>query len=254
MGPVIHTANAQEERRGNKAMAQHQNQGSFDPLKVEREQAKCDESHMGHRRVGNDLLQVNLPQGGKGSIDDPDKAQRVHQRHEVQRSHWEERDGESKESIGPQLQQDTCKDHRPSRRRFHVGFSHQHQHGTNKGVQKELIRRTDLPLSRPPYANDHEHGQKHRFEEDVEEKKIQKTEDRDHTHFQKKECNAVLLDLGMDVHPPYKQADRDKEGGQHKEEQGDPINPKRDRHIAQWQPAQGGHELKLRGGGVEDHP
>ena len=88
MGPVIHTANAQEERRGNKAMAQHQNQGSFDPLKVEREQAKCDESHMGHRRVGNDLLQVNLPQGGKGSIDDPDKAQRVHQRHEVQRSHW----------------------------------------------------------------------------------------------------------------------------------------------------------------------
>ncbi len=59
---VIDDADAQEERTGDDAVGEHLEQRAFEALLGHREDTGGDEAHMGHRRIGDELLHVLLRQ------------------------------------------------------------------------------------------------------------------------------------------------------------------------------------------------
>ncbi len=75
----------------------------------------------------------------------------------------------------------------------------------------------------PPDADDQEHRDQPRLEEQIEQDQVQRREDADHQPFQHQEGDHVFLDPHLDV-PAGQDGQRHQEGGQHDEQDGDPVD------------------------------
>ena len=71
---VIHHANAKEQRAGDKTVADHLHDGTFNTLHVKSKNTDSDKPHMRHRGIGNQFFHVLLHQRNQRGIDDGDNA------------------------------------------------------------------------------------------------------------------------------------------------------------------------------------
>ena len=171
-------------------MAQHLEHRPLHPLKVAGEDAHGNEAHVRHRRIGDQLLHVRLPEGHQRRVDDGDGRQGEDQRREIDRRLREHGQGEAQEAIAPHLQQHAGQDHRPRRRRLHVGVGqpgvhrphgHLHRERREEGQEEHDLqtwREVELHQGRDRGgARDHGHGQdrrqhQHRAQQGVEEELV----------------------------------------------------------------------------------
>ena len=80
---VVDDADAEEEAGRDDAVRQHLEDGAFDALRREGEDAERHEAHVGDGRIGDQLLEVGLHQRDQRGVDDGDDRQREHQRREL---------------------------------------------------------------------------------------------------------------------------------------------------------------------------
>ncbi len=150
---------------------------------------------------------------------------------------------------------------------IHGDHGYQHQDRANEGIEEKLKRGVDTLLAAPD-TDDQEHRDQTCFEEQIEQDQIQRTEDADHQRFQHEEGDHVFLDAVLHV-PARGDGQRHQEGGQHHEQDRDPV----DTHLVlqPHQPFALFHELEAgvfriklrnqeerhkegRGGGDQRHP
>ncbi len=101
---------------------------------------------------------------------------------------------------------------------------HQHEHRTEKGVQKELERGID-PARSTPDADNQEHRDQHRFPEDIEQRRIQRREHADHQPFHEQERRHVLRHPILDHFPAGQHHQHGHETGQNDQRHGNAIDP-----------------------------
>ena len=185
--PVVDHADAEEERAGDDAVRDHQEQGALDALLVHGEEAQRHEAHMRHRRIGDELLDVGLHQRDQRGEDDRDHREREHHRREGVARVREHRQRDPDEAVAAHLQEDARQDHRAGGRRLHVrvrqpGMDRPHRHLHREGGEEgepepglELHREAGVQQGRdvggagvPVHRHDGEQHQ-HRAEQGVEE-------------------------------------------------------------------------------------
>ena len=86
------------------------------------------------------------------------------------------------------------------RQEVHLQNAQQHHYRTDQRVEEELDRRVETVLATPD-ANQEIHRHQRDFEEEVEEKKIHRSEDADHCRLQEKQQSVVFLLAFLDVVP-----------------------------------------------------
>ena len=141
VAPVVEDPDEEEEGAGGQAVADHGEQPALDPHGGEGERAEDDEAEVGHRRIGDHLLQVALHRRHDGAVEDADGGQREQgrghgvgqgqeQRGEVDRGLGEEREREAQEAVGAEFQEQPGQQHRPGCGRLDVGVG-------QPGVERE---------------------------------------------------------------------------------------------------------------------
>ncbi len=142
-----------------------------------------------------------------------------HQRlHTADHMHPEDREG-----LAFELMFQQCRNIRGASIRKHRHHRHQHQHRAEEGVEEELERRINAFLAAPD-ADDQEHRDKPRLEEEVEEHKIERHEHAQHQRFQQEERDHVFFDARGHA-PRGRNRERHHESGQHHEKNADPVHP-----------------------------
>ena len=274
MQTVINNADAEEERARDDTVRQHLEDSALHALNVGGEDTHRDVTHVGNRRVGNQLLDVVLHHRHQRGVDDGENRQRKDERCEIVRRQREHRQREADETVTAELQHDASQNdrtcgrglnvgirqpgvHRPHRhldreggktgepqpglhagreavfQQFrHIGraglpvHGHDREHGQDRAeqrVEEELVGGVNAILA-APHADDDEHRDQRRFEEDVEENGIQRHEDADHDNFQQQEGDHVFLDALLDRIPACQHTERHEESGEDNEEHGDAID------------------------------
>jgi hypothetical protein len=110
-----------------------------------------------------------------------------------------------------------------ARIREHRHHRHQHQHRAEEGVKEELEARIDAVLAAPD-ADDQEHRDQARLEEQVEEHQIERHEHAQHQRFQHEEGDHVFLHAVV-TSQRRRDGQRHDEGRQHHEQHADPVHP-----------------------------
>ncbi len=103
----------------------------------------------------------------------------------------------------------------------HDGY--QHQHAASHGVEDELQRSVDPPLT-APHADEEVHGNEGDLPEDIEQEEIEGGEDPDHAHLQKEHEDVILLDPFGDGRPRGKDGHGREKGGQQHQEEADAVH------------------------------
>jgi len=134
----------------------HLEQRSLPGHDVEGEEAEHHEAQVGDRGVGHQLLHVDLHPGDEGAVEDADHRERDEQRLRLQARLREERQRETQEAIGAELEEDAGQDHRAAGRRFDVGVGQpgvhrEHRHLDGEG-QRERREQPDLLVEREAQA------------------------------------------------------------------------------------------------------
>ncbi len=105
---------------------------------------------------------------------------------------------------------------------IHGDDGDQHQHGAQQGIEEELEAGIDAARA-APHADDQEHGDEARFEEDVEQHQIKGGEHADHQGFQHEESDHVFAHAL--IHMPARQnANRHEECSEEHKQHGDAIH------------------------------
>ena len=102
-------------------------------------------------------------------------------------------------------------------------YCQQHQDGAEQRIEEELERRV-YPARPAPNADNQEHRDQDRLEEDVERDEIERAEHADHHRFQHQEGDHIFLHPDMDGVPARANADRRQQGRQQHEEHGNPVH------------------------------
>ncbi len=92
---------------------------------------------MGHRRIGDQLLDVGLTKGDQRGVDHCDHRQGEDQRREIVAGAGKHGDREAQEAVSAHLQQNARQDHRSGRRRLHVGVGQPGMHGPHGHLDRE---------------------------------------------------------------------------------------------------------------------
>ncbi len=104
----------------------------------------------------------------------------------------------------------------------HRDHRHQHQNRAEEGIKEELEARVNTVRAAPD-ANDQEHRDQARFEEDIKEHEIQRHEHAEHQRLKQQEGDHVFLDARFHI-PACRNNQRHHEGGQHHEEHGNTVH------------------------------
>ncbi len=104
----------------------------------------------------------------------------------------------------------------------HAHHRHKHQHRAEERVKEELEARVD-PLLAAPDADDQEHRDQPRLEEEVKQNQIQRHEHAQHQCLEHQESDHVFLDAGFHV-PTGRNHQWHHECRQHHKENADPIH------------------------------
>ena len=123
----------EEQGAGREAVVDHLQDRALQALGREGEGAEHDEAEVGHRRVGDQPLEVLLHRGHDRGVDDADHPEGDHEGGEVDRRFGEQVEAEAQEPVGPELQHDAGQDHRARRRGLGVGVG-------QPGVEREQRR------------------------------------------------------------------------------------------------------------------
>ncbi len=157
---VIEHPDEQEEGAGRETVVDHLEQGALPGDLVEGEEAEHDESEVGDRGVGDQLLHVDLGPGDQRAVDDADQRQADDPGRELGRGLREERDREAQEAVGAELEQDAGQDHRAAGGGLDVGVGqpgvereHRHLDRERQGEgaeQPELLARAGTAAAADP--------------------------------------------------------------------------------------------------------
>ncbi len=118
-------------------MGDHLYQAAGDAQVVEDEEAQGHEAHVRHRRVGHQLLHVLLDHGHQAHVDHGDERQRDHQPGPLVRSVGGDRQRETQETVGAQLEHDGGQHGGTARGRFHVHVGEPGVHGPHRHLDGE---------------------------------------------------------------------------------------------------------------------
>jgi len=140
-----------------------------------------------------------------------------------------------------------CRDVGCARINEHRDHGHQHQHRSKEGIKEELERRIDA-VHPTPDADNQEHRDQARLEEEVEQDQVERHEDAKHQCFKEQECDHVFLDAFVDA-PARGDHKWHQECGQHHKQDRNTI----DTHfvLQAHQPLTLFHELETGVVGVE---
>ena len=118
---------------------------------------------------------------------------------------------------------------------IHVQNPHQHQEGSDRGVEEELYRCIDSTLS-SPYSDDEIHRNQRQLEEHVEQKQIHGREHSNDPDLEKKHERVERLLSLLDVVERPQDGERGREGAQHDHEQADPVQAECVIHTPRFDP------------------
>ncbi len=184
---VVDDADAEEEAGGDDAVRQHLEDGAFDALRREGEDAERHEAHVGDGRIGDELLEVRLRQRDERGVDDGDDRQREHQRRELLAGDREHRQREAQEAVAAHLQQDRRQDDGAAGRRLDVRVRQPGVHRPHRQLHRERgeegepqpplhvggelrrHQRRDVGGAGVPVHGQHGEQHQHRAEQRVEE-------------------------------------------------------------------------------------
>ena len=99
----------------------------------------------------------------------------------------------------------------------------EHQHAADQRVDHELDGGIAAPRTAPD-ADDEVHGHQHGLPEDEEEQKIQRHEDAQHAGLQEQEEGVVFLQPVFNGVPTRKNCQHADDGGQHHQQQAQPVD------------------------------
>ena len=127
---LLHGAGDEEQHAGDQAVGNHAEEGRVDPQRGEGGDAEHDETHVGHRREGDQPLHVGLGETAEGTVDDADDGEDADDRRPLLRSLGQDRNGDAHEAVGTEFQQDRGQNHRALGGRLGMGVG-------QPGVERE---------------------------------------------------------------------------------------------------------------------
>ena len=119
---------------------------SFHPLLIGGKGAHRHEPHVGHRRIGDQLLHVLLRQRHQRGIDDGNGRQPQNQRGQQVRGDREHRQAETQEAVSAHFQKDTGQDNGTRRRRLDMGVGQPGMNGPHRHLDGKGGKEGDVDV------------------------------------------------------------------------------------------------------------
>ena len=111
----------------------------------------------------------------------------------------------------------------------------QHQHRSREGIEEELDRGVQPPVTSPD-SDQEIHRDEHDLPEDIEQEEVERAESPDHERLQKKEQDVVLLLPGRDRRVGAGDRDDANESGQEDQQERNPVDAEVVVHAERWNP------------------
>src|SRR5262249_26933340 len=292
MAPFVDQTDDQKERSRADAMIDHHHHRAIEPGLVQAKNAEHAKPKVTEARIGHQFLHVGLHHRGERAVNDSDNRQADHPGQELLGRIGKEGKRKTHKSVRPHFQQDSGKNDRAGRGRFHVGIrqprmegehrnfdrkadkecekypvldvarqsqfhqrenvegglssdllvikvkrqdAKQHQNGAEKRIQEKLDGR--VKFSRPSPNSDQEvHGDEHHFPEDVEQNKIQRHKNAEHSRLKDQHENVVLLHAILNRAPGGHDGDKPQNRGQKHQQEADAVDSEEVLDAQRWNP------------------
>ena len=145
---LVHDPDDEEECTRRDAVIELLHDAAGNAHRIQREHAEHDQRHVADRRVGHQPLPVALRQRDERAVHDPDDREHDDHRHEMFRRVGQNRQAETKEPVGPHLQEDSGQNHGAGRRRVGVRVGQPGVEREHRDLDREAEeeREEDPPL------------------------------------------------------------------------------------------------------------